>query len=196
MAFGNAARQGKSHSCPFPKMAGFRPSAFGTFPHWGCAALALLSDRTTTTGPSIYQTALQARVECDHKRWCHHLAPPLIEGCGRHVITHAPVNSSRMGSPRHRTSKQRTVLPMRAAIYETGAIFRLGLGLEGLGFEQLPCRHRRPSRLNGCSRTRKTVCDIFTRLFYHFLGPPRSYSFPAATTWPLPSNWRYRPNLE
>jgi len=44
-----------------------------------------------------------------------------------------------MGLPHHQTSsKQGRELPMRGAVYEARAIFQVGLGLEALGFGQLP----------------------------------------------------------
>ena len=52
----------------------------------------------TITAPSIHQTG-----QHDHKRWNHHFAPPLIEGCGRHGITQPPEGWA-CCLPRHHTS--------------------------------------------------------------------------------------------
>jgi hypothetical protein len=86
---------GNPDSRPFPK---WRPFRIWYIPAFGLPARSV---RTATTAASTHQATLRAQVKHDHKRWHHHLSPPLNEGFRRPVITH---HSSGMGSPRHHTS--------------------------------------------------------------------------------------------
>ena len=67
------------------KNGSFRPSAFGTFPHLAARSPFCSYHAHGSTHPSHGSSA---QVEYNHERRRNHPAPPLIEGCGRHVITH------------------------------------------------------------------------------------------------------------
>jgi hypothetical protein len=58
----------------------------GTFPPFRIWAARFPSrHHQSTTAPSIHRTVALAQVEHNHERF-HRLAPPLVQGCGRHVI--------------------------------------------------------------------------------------------------------------
>jgi hypothetical protein len=120
----------------------------------------------STTAPSIHRTVLLAQVERNHEGLHHHLAPPLVqpEGCGRHVIA----DLSRIGSPRHRTSRARAwgavcdsqgrVVPTYTALFIPTFWLGLGLDSDAPGLDRARSLRRKPlsrfpSRLDRWIRT-------------------------------------------
>ena len=136
--------RGKSRIVPSPAASlngtiGLAPA----IPHLARCTPARRSSRTTTTAQHFRPQASGS--------W-KNLAPPLIEGCGRHVIIHAPADLENRLATSSATSKQGRAPPTSEEPGETQVApthaallvmpFRLGLGLEatlGCSGIHFPC---------------------------------------------------------
>jgi len=158
-------------------MARFHLSRIWHIPTFG-SPVNLLLVSSPRCHPSTQQTALQAQVEHDHERRSHHLAPPLIEGCGCHVIKPAEANRAgdhqRAGDRMHFTTQRDSYT---CCLLHNDVPAQAGPGSPCFG--QLRLQVSTPCPLARVPSGWKQLCNIFLWFVYgifypkfYFLDPP------------------------